>query len=86
LFYRGSASIFQPGMNIASELLGKSDDNILAEDQRNPCCLANRVADIHGTFTSSILDISCCFLLSTMISIVNKNLSIQLIPLFFNRF
>lgn len=59
------------GIAIGAELLGKSDDNIEAEDQRNPCSLSYRVADLAGTFISPILDLSCCFLLAIMISIVN---------------
>lgn len=75
LFQRGSNSIYHGGVSIGAELLGKSDDNIEAEDQRNPCSLANRVADLLGSFISNSLDITCGFLLSTMASIV----------IFFNR-
>lgn len=70
LIYRGSSGIFQAGVNTGAELLGKSDEGIAAEDQRNPCSLANRVADILGLYISTILDITCCFLLCTMTAIV----------------
>lgn len=70
LFYRGSSSIFQGGVNTGAELLSKSDDGIEAEDQRNPASIANRVADLVGLFSAAFLDVTSCFLLATLTSIV----------------
>ena len=71
MFYRIGGAIFQSGINMSADLIGKIDKSLPSEEMKNPCSLINRVADLHSSFLQNFSDITCSILLTVSSVMVN---------------